>query len=116
MNLERKSAEEGRDWIVQHFKKSEVEIPQQKLKLVDNFTLRKLGIPIRGLKCDHIDCLDLESLLQRIKPKPKSNVVYNKAQWNCTICYKKCKSNHQQAEPDYRGSIYIDEYILEVVR
>jgi hypothetical protein len=76
-----------------------MDIPKQKIKLIDPYTCERIRFPVRGKYCLHLSPVCLMTYLQFQK---KSR------QWRCPICSK--DSNSFMNEP------YLDMWMYELLK
>lgn len=58
------------------------------ISLIDPFSASMVKSPVRGLRCKHIECFDLEIWLQtrRGKPSPSKSEPTRADEWKCPMC------------------------------
>eukprot|EP00915_Cephaloidophora_sp_WS-2016_P007957 GHVH01010998.1.p1 GENE.GHVH01010998.1~~GHVH01010998.1.p1 ORF type:complete len:1086 (+),score=162.60 GHVH01010998.1:355-3612(+) len=64
-------------------------------------TLLRMDVPVRGVKCEHLQCFDLEFFLAN---QPRTAAANNR--WKCTICEKSC----------YPQDLMVDELMEKIMR
>jgi hypothetical protein len=78
---QRLSLIEAKVFIAASFEADEL-VERMKLPLVDPLTLARIDIPVRSSKCDHVRCMDLQTILSQAE-----RASLRQTQLACPICH-----------------------------